>query len=203
MSKAKQVREIETVVARLQTRIRELNAKARGLGQFLKCQVRGGPDCGCGRKVFVAVGQNPPADWLSYRDHDYGVMYVCSDCARTHGDSLRDWGYERLGPTRSQRRRESQRRKRQAARERTSAYWQEPVVFVDPVGIKAYLGRRLEMVGAFFAAGRVHEANGSPPDLRYVAQYGIGTVYNPVLEVPPEFAESGRQYLDSRGIVLT
>lgn len=204
MSKAKQVIAIETEVAALEARIRELKKKSDGIGHFLQCSVMGGPDdCGCGRKVFVAVGQNPPADWLSYHDYDYGVMYVCSDCARTHGESLRDWGYERLGPTKSQRRRDSLRRKRQDQRERTLAYWQEPVVFIDPVGIKAYLGTRLEMVGAYDAAGRAQEAQGSPPDFGYIGQYALGTVYNPLREVPPEFAVSGQQYLESRGIVLS
>lgn len=203
MSKATQLTAIENEVEKLEARIRELKARARGIGKFLTCQVMGGPDCGCGRKVFVAEGQNPPADWLNYRDYDYGSMYVCSECARTHGAELRDWGYERLGPTRSQRKRDAQRRKRQHQRERTVAYWQEKVIFVAPDVHRAFLGTRLEMIGAFHALNMAQHASCSPVDLQYAAQYELGTVYNPLREVPPEYAASGRAYLESRGLVVT
>lgn len=202
MSKAKQVAAIETEVERLEARIRQLKKQAAGIGYFLECAPYGMEQCGCGRKVFVAEGQNPPADWLRYHDWDFGLMHACADCASKHGDALRESGYERLGKTRSQRRRESLRRKRQWQRERTPEYWQEQVIFVAPGVQKAFLGTRLEMIGAFHAANMAQHADCFPVDLRYTHRYDLGTVYNPLREVPPEFAQSGLRYLGERGIVL-
>ncbi len=203
MGMAKKVEMIEAEVARLEARIRVLNDQARGIGHFLECAPKGGMDeVGCGCKVFVRNGQNPPADWMSYHDYDFGPQHVCGDCARKHKKELVDWGYEQMGKTRSQKRRDALRRKRQKEREATLDYWQEQVVFTDPVTFTAYLGTRLEMAGAYFAAGRAEEAvgKGSPPDLRYVDSYSPGTVYNPLLTVPPEFGGAGLEYLAGRRI---
>ena len=111
MSKAKQVLAMEAEVSALHARILSLKAKARAVGYFLECSQLDSNDHDCGRKVFVASGQNPPANWLTYVDSGVGVMYICSDCAREHADVMvQERGYKRLGKTRSQRRRERQSR---------------------------------------------------------------------------------------------
>lgn len=203
MSKAKKVERLNREITALEERIRELTRQANAIGEFLVCSSRGRmEDNCCGRKVFVAAGQNPPADWLEFHDWDFGMEYMCPECARTHPDpdDVKD-RYTRMGKTRNQKRRDAQRRKRQAARERTAAYWQEAVVFFAPGTFTAYLGTRLEMMGAYHAAGQAEEGlqAGSPPNLSDAHE--PGTVFNPLRELPVEFGVSGEAYLASRGIV--
>lgn len=114
MSQARQPAVIETESF---CRIGQLKRQSAPIGRFLVCTPTGSDDRGCGRKCFVAYGQNPPSSWMYRYSYDDMIMYRCDDCACKHLRTLRAKGFRRL---RGQNRRASLHRKRQAKRDEQS-----------------------------------------------------------------------------------